>query len=123
MPTQKPPPRPLNTLNLTVVSLERFVYAMQTIAEADLWDDAHDYLKSRDCESIAISVEPILAIQAMLRNKRAAELPDDSAAERTGTDARVDTFIASACAPPPHYPPRPPDDWPEGPWDPPHLEE
>jgi hypothetical protein len=96
---------------------------MQTIAEADLWDEAHDHLKSHGCETIAISFEPIQAIKAMLRNRRAAEASADFTAERTRTDARIDTFIACACGVPPTYPPRPPDEWPEGPWDPPHLEE
>lgn len=123
MPTENPPPRPLNTLNLTIVSLERFFYVMQTIAEGDLWDEVEDHLKSRACHSIAISWEPIEAMKGMLRSKRAAEIADQPGAERTGTDARIDTFVACACGVPPTYPPRPPDDWPEGPWDPPQLME
>lgn len=123
MATEMRPARPLNSLNLTIVTLERFFYAMQTVAENDLWDEAEEYLKSRGCESLAISLEPILAIQAMLRNQRTAELGEDFDGERTGKAGRVDKFIASACGTPPHYPPRPPDEWPEGPWDPPQMQE
>ncbi|GAA3335522.1 hypothetical protein GCM10020358_04180 [Amorphoplanes nipponensis] len=136
MTTEQPELRPLNPLNLTVVSLERFFYAMRTIAENDLWDDAHRHLKSRGCDTIAISVEPILALQGMLRKRRTSSGVSPAATagatagitagappERTPQEERVDRFIASACAPPPHYPPRPPDDWPKGPWDPPMLEE
>jgi hypothetical protein len=144
MTTEKPELRPLNTLNLTVVSLERFLFAMRTIAENDLWDDAHQHLKSRGCDTVAISIEPILALQGMLRKRRAsgwvspastagaaagstagvaAGSTAGAAADRTPQEERVDRFIASACAPPPHYPPRPPDDWPKGPWDPPLMEE
>jgi hypothetical protein len=122
MPAENPPPRPLNALNLTAVTPERLFYVMQTMAEADLWDEARDYLKSRDCETIVISFEPILALKELLRNRRDAEL-SNYAEERTGTDARIDTFIACACGVPPKYPPRPPDEWPEGPWDPPHVED
>ena len=135
MTTEKTELRPLNTLNLTVVSLERFIFAMRTIAENDLWDDAYKHLKSRGCDTIAVSVEPILALQGMLRKRRApsgvspasaegavAGITAGAAPQRTPQEERVDRFIASACAPPPHYPPRPPDDWPEGPWDPPRME-
>jgi hypothetical protein len=124
MTTEQTPPRPLNALNLTIVSLERFVFVMRTIAEADLWYDAEAYLKNRGCHSMAVSLEPILALQAMMERRRTAERESaDGAAERDGAGERIDRFIASACAPPPHYPPRPPDDWPPGPWDPPRLTE
>lgn len=136
MPPTKTELRPLNTLNLTVVSLERFIFAMRTIAENDLWDDAQEHLKSRGCDTVAISLEPILALQGMLRKRRSLSevypasatgasggLTPDAAATRSAKEERLDRFIASACGTPPHFPPRPPDEWPQGPWDPPHLEE
>jgi hypothetical protein len=136
MTPEKTEMRPLNTLNLTVVSLERFFYAMRTIAENDLWDDAQKHLKSRGCDTVAISLEPILALQGMLRKRRALSevspvsatgasvgITAGAAPTRSSKEERLDRFIASACGTPPHYPPRPPDEWPEGPWDPPRMEE
>lgn len=107
-------PSDIRILNLQLIHLQRFAFVMKTLVENDLLDEAVEHLHSRGCDLLAISVEPIEAIQAMLRDRNGAQ----SAAADTAPDPRIDTFLASGCGHP-VYPPRPPDDWPEGPWDPP----
>ncbi|ROR46569.1 hypothetical protein [Kitasatospora cineracea] len=152
MSTEGPPE--INVLNMNVVSLKRFVFAVRTISQNDLWDEVVEELAARGCHSIAISVEPIEAMKDALRERMAytaatKKRPSRSRDDRGGQRAEkppgsgspqpdasgdpfdmsrpqrhLERFMASACGTPPtKYPPRPPDDWPEGPWDPQQMEE
>jgi hypothetical protein len=113
----------INILNLQFVHVERFAFVVKTLVENGLFDQAIQHLQSRGCHLLAISVEPLEVIQGMLRERRAAQAGVDnpdveiSAVARTSR-ARLLQFEASACSGP-KYPPRPPDHWPAGPWDPP----
>ncbi|MFF3448616.1 hypothetical protein ACFYXJ_15965 [Streptomyces sp. NPDC002667] len=146
MSTEEIAPPEINILNLNVVSLKRFVFAVRTISQNDLWDEVLEELDARGCHSIALSVEPIEAMKDALRQRlpdrpkkakggrrdqrddprRAApqrkERGDDPLSDfpdMNRPQRHLERFMASACGTPPvHYPPRPPEDWPEGPWDP-----
>lgn len=108
-------------LNLTVVQLRRFIFVVRAISDNKMWPEVEKHLNSRGCDSLVISLGPIAEIQELLLQRRAANrvAPGTPTSSAGGTDRRLDRFIVSGCGTPPHYPPRPPDDWPEGPWDPP----
>lgn len=113
----------VNILNLQFVHVERFAFVMKTLMENGLFDEAIKHLQSRGCHLLAISVEPLDVIQGMLRERRAAragadDLGNESSAEVRASRERLAQFEACACSGP-KYPPRPPDHWPAGPWDPP----
>ena len=113
----------VNILNLQFVHVERLAFVMKTLMENGLFDEAIKHLQSRGCHLIAISVEPLDVIQGMLRERRAAravadDLGNGASAEARASRERLAQFEACACSGP-KYPPRPPDHWPAGPWDPP----
>lgn len=113
----------INILNLQFVHVERFAFVVKALVENGLFDQAIKHLQSRGCHLLAISVEPLEAIQGMLRERRAArasaaDLGAEASAEVRAADRRLSQFEISACSGP-KYPPRPPDHWPPGPWDPP----
>ncbi|MFD9461524.1 hypothetical protein [Streptomyces sp. NPDC060027] len=144
MSTEEISPPEVNILNMNVVSLKRFVFAVRTISQNDLWDEVVEELAARGCHSIALSVEPIEAMKDALRQRMTytTERPNGSRNERderrrpappreqqgesqedpfdmSRPQRHLERFMASACGTPPQYPRRPPDDtWPEGPWDP-----
>lgn len=113
----------INILNLQFVHIERFAFVMKALVESGLLDEAVKHLRSRGCEMLAISVEPVFEMQAMLRERSAARGGADSVDDQTSSDEaraldqRLGAFERSNCGP--KYPPRPPDHWPPGPWDPP----
>ncbi|SER82880.1 hypothetical protein [Streptomyces qinglanensis] len=144
MPNGEVSPPEVNILNMNVVSLKRFVFAVRTISQNDLWDEVIEELAARGCHSIALSVEPVEAMKEALRqrmayttkepngnrNERGERRRDAPLREQPGESQEdpfdmsrpqrhLERFMASACGTPPRYPPRPPDEWPEGPWDPP----
>lgn len=124
----------VNILNLTVVSLKNFIFMVKAISDNKLWPDVEKHLNSRGCDSLVLSAEAILEIREMLLQRKASNTrsANDQSTHSTNSrdgmptrpDRRLDMFLVCACGtPPPQYPPRPPDDWPEGPWDPPHMQE
>ncbi|KUJ68187.1 hypothetical protein ACZ90_21710 [Streptomyces albus subsp. albus] len=145
MSTDELAPSGVNVLNLTVVSCKRFAFAVRAISQNDLWDEVLEELENRGCHSVALSLEPIEVMQDILRQRpayasrrhmerdgdrrgeydrrredRPREQFSDPQEEFSGMsrpERHLDRFLSSACGNPPHYPPRPPDDWPEGPWD------
>jgi hypothetical protein len=113
----------INILNLQFVHVERFAFVVKTLMENGLFDEAIKQLQSRGCHLLAISIEPLEVIQEMLRERRAAresadDLGTEASAEVRASRERLAQFEISACSGP-KYPPRPPDHWPAGPWDPP----
>lgn len=116
---------PVNILNLTVVSLKNFIFMVKAISDNKLWPEVEKHLNSRGCDSLMLSGEAIVEIRELLLQRKAsssrsARGQTDRAAGGADTDRRLDMFVVCACGtPPPHYPPRPPDEWPPGPWDPP----
>jgi hypothetical protein len=113
----------INILNLQFVHVERFAFIVKTLMENGLFDEAIKHLQNRGCHLLAISIEPLDVIQGMLRERRAVhasvdDLGVEPSAEMRASKARLLQFEACACSGP-KYPPRPPDNWPEGPWDPP----
>jgi len=111
----------INILNLQFVHVERFAFVVKTLMENGLFDEAIKHLQSRGCDMLAISVEPLEVIQGMLSERMAAnasadDLGAEASAEVRASRERLVQFRMSACGGP-HFPPRPPDDWPTGPWD------
>lgn len=114
------PKAEINILNLQFVHFERSAFAVKTLIENEVLDEAVKHLHKRGCDQLAISVEPLAEIQHWLRERQAAQGDDEHGAYKDeAADQRLEEFERSRCGPGPVYPPRPPDDWPEGPWDPP----
>lgn len=113
----------INILNLQFVHVERFAFIVKTLVENGLFDEAINQLKIRGCHLLAISVEPLEVVQGMVRERRMArenadDFRTDADAEVRERIARLEQIEACACSGP-KYPPRPPEHWPAGPWDPP----
>lgn len=94
---------PLNILNLANPSVRQFKVFLKALAENDLWEEIERDLVKRGCRELLISIEPIRAIQELLRQK---------IAKGHSLTAQAKILPDSACRLPPPRPfpdPHPPD--------------
>lgn len=121
----------LNILNLQIVPVEKFIFVVRAISDNNLWGSVRQHLRTQGCSSVVMSVEPVEVIQEMLLRQRSGDTdelttdgqgngrpgpryrPGRSRPQPAAPERRLDRFLASQCGDRPHYPPRPPDDWPE----------
>ena len=67
---------------LTETGIENFRIFIKYLIDNDLFDDAMDYLKNKGHKSIYISIEPIIEIQKMIKEKAERSKTIDPETER-----------------------------------------
>src|SRR5579862_4245537 len=59
----------LNVLNMAYATVPDIVAFSRFMGDNNLWEEAQAYIEDKGCASILVSVEPIRAIQQLLRQK------------------------------------------------------